>query len=71
MQPEQRLKYLKAALAVFGVIFIVGVPVMMMWVWPSGWAWTPRRQVARLASCFRASRRDVLGMGSGSPVGFA
>jgi len=26
---------------VFGIIFIVGVPTMMMWIWPSGWSWTP------------------------------
>ncbi|MCK5478152.1 MAG: hypothetical protein KAI44_04490, partial [Methylococcales bacterium] len=37
---EQRLNYLKIALNVIGVIFIVGVPAMMMWIWPSGWGWT-------------------------------
>jgi hypothetical protein len=26
---------------VFGVIFIVGVPAMMMVIWPSGWSWSP------------------------------
>lgn len=41
MQQEEKLKYLKIALYVFGVIFIVGVPAMMMWIWPSGWGWTP------------------------------
>ena len=41
MQQETQLKYLKIALYVFGVTFIVGVPVMMMWIWPSGWGWTP------------------------------
>jgi hypothetical protein len=41
MQQEEKLKYLKMALYVFGVIFIVGVPAMMMWIWPSGWGWTP------------------------------
>jgi len=41
MQQEEKLKYLKIALYVFGVIFIVGVPAMMMWIWPSGWSWTP------------------------------
>ena len=43
MQREERLPYLKAALVVFGVTFIVGVPAMMMWLWPSGFAWTPRQ----------------------------
>ena len=41
MQQKEKLKYLKMALYVFGIIFIVGVPAMMMWIWPSGWGWTP------------------------------
>ncbi len=41
MQQEDRLKYLKIALTVTGVLFIVGLPPMMMWIWPSGWSWTP------------------------------
>jgi hypothetical protein len=43
MQEEQRLKYLKIALYVFGVIFIFGVYAMVEWIWPDGWAWTPRQ----------------------------
>lgn len=43
MQQGEKLKYLKAALIVFGIIFIAGLPVMMLWLWPSGWAWTPRQ----------------------------
>lgn len=41
MQQDQKLKYLKAALYLIGIIFIVGVPAMMMWIWPAGWSWTP------------------------------
>jgi lipid-A-disaccharide synthase-like uncharacterized protein len=41
MEQKERLKYLKIALNVIGVMFIVGLPAMMMWVWPSGWGWTP------------------------------
>ena len=41
MEEAAKLKYLAIALRLFGVIFIVGVPVMMMWVWPDGWSWTP------------------------------
>ncbi len=41
MPQEEEHKYLKIALYVFGAIFIVGVPAMMMWIWPSGWGWTP------------------------------
>ncbi len=41
MPDEENLKYLKAALYIIGVIFIVGVPAMMIWIWPAGWGWTP------------------------------
>lgn len=41
MQFEQRLSYLQIALKVIGVIYVVGVPLMMMWLWPDGWGWTP------------------------------
>ena len=41
MEQEERLKYLKIVLNVIGVMFIVGLPAMMMWIWPSGWGWTP------------------------------
>ncbi len=40
MQQQEKLRYLQIALYVFGAIFIVGVPAMM-WIWPSGWGWTP------------------------------
>ena len=43
MEDTQKLKYLKIALIVFGVIFIFGIYAMMMWIWPSGWGWTPRQ----------------------------
>ena len=38
---QEKLKNLKIALYVFGVVFILGVPAMMMWIWPSGWSWSP------------------------------
>jgi hypothetical protein len=41
MQQDEKLKYLTVALYAFGAIFIIGVPAMMMWIWPSGWGWTP------------------------------
>jgi hypothetical protein len=41
MTQEEKLNYLKIALYVFGVTFVVGVPALMMWIWPSGWGWTP------------------------------
>lgn len=41
MQEQDKAKYLIIALYAIGVIFIAGVPAMMMWIWPSGWGWTP------------------------------
>ena len=41
MQRVNKLKYLKIALYLFGIIFIAGVPVMVMWAWPASWGWTP------------------------------
>jgi len=43
MYQEKNLRYLKVALYLFGLIFIIGVPAMMMWIWPDGWSWTPRQ----------------------------
>jgi len=43
MNQESRLRYLSGALVVFGVIFLAGVPLMMMWIWPSGWSWSPNQ----------------------------
>jgi len=43
MNEELKLKYLKVALVMFGLFFIAGIYLMMMWVWPSGWAWTPKQ----------------------------
>ena len=41
MQQGEKLKHLKTALYAVGVIYIVGVPAMMMVIWPDGWGWTP------------------------------
>ena len=38
MNENQRLQYLRIALIVFGVIFIVGIYSLMA-VWPAGWKW--------------------------------
>ncbi|MGQ4277392.1 DUF6632 domain-containing protein [Pseudidiomarina sp. E22-M8] len=43
MDQANKLKFLKLALMVIGVIFILGIPAMMMWIWPSGWSWLPRQ----------------------------
>jgi hypothetical protein len=38
MNTEQRVKLLKIAMRIVGVIFIFGVYPLML-VWPSGWTW--------------------------------
>lgn len=43
MDPVARLRYLRVALVLVGLIFVVGVyPLMMTW-WPSGWRWQPNQ----------------------------
>ena len=39
MRFETRLKYLRIALYVFGLIFVLAVGPLMLSLWPSGWAW--------------------------------
>ncbi len=41
METHTKMKYLSVALYAIGVIFIIGVPAMMMVVWPEGWSWSP------------------------------
>ena len=43
MSLETRLRFLRVALVLFGLIFLVGVyPLMMAW-WPAGWRWQPNQ----------------------------
>jgi hypothetical protein len=38
-----RIRFLRVALVLFGLIFLVGVyPLMMAW-WPTGWRWEPNQ----------------------------
>jgi hypothetical protein len=39
MSDTTRLKFLRIVLVLTGVTFIVGLPLLMFVVWPSGWAW--------------------------------
>jgi len=41
VETHTKMKYLSVALYAIGVIFIIGVPAMMMVVWPEGWSWSP------------------------------
>jgi hypothetical protein len=38
-----RVRFLRAALVVFGVIFLVGIYPLMNTFWPAGWRWTPNQ----------------------------
>ena len=38
-----RLRYLRFALILVGLIFIFGVYPLMMSLWPSGWRWSPNQ----------------------------
>jgi hypothetical protein len=38
MRTEDRLKYLRASLIIFGVIFVFAVYPLTV-LWPAGWAW--------------------------------
>ena len=43
MNSATRLRFLRLALVLVGLIFILGVyPLMMAW-WPSGWRWQPNQ----------------------------
>ncbi len=41
MTQDQASRHLPMALRIIGIIYIIGVPAMMMVIWPSGWGWTP------------------------------
>ena len=43
MQQADKQKYLRIALYLFGIIYLVGVPVLMMGFEASGWTWEPRQ----------------------------
>mgnify|MGYP006279940135 CR=1 FL=1 len=43
MQEPRKRALLRTALVVFGIVFVVGIPAMMLWIWPAGWSWTPRQ----------------------------
>ena len=42
MNHEDKLRYLRIALIIFGIIFIAGIFAMMQ-IWPAGWGWLPRQ----------------------------
>jgi hypothetical protein len=43
MSAATRLRYLRIALVLVGLIFIFGVYPLMMALWPSGWRWSPNQ----------------------------
>ena len=38
-----RIRFLRMALVVFGLIFLVGLYPLMNTFWPAGWRWTPNQ----------------------------
>jgi len=43
MNPASRVRFLRFALILVGLIFIFGVYPLMMSLWPSGWRWQPNQ----------------------------
>ncbi len=43
MNLATRIRFLRVALVVFGLIFVVGVYPLMMFAWPGGWRWQPNQ----------------------------
>src|ERR1700729_302216 len=43
MNPATRIKFLRIALILVGLIFLFGVYPLMMNFWPSGWRWQPNQ----------------------------
>ena len=42
MSPSPQTRLLSRALTLFGLIFLVGLPILNR-LWPSGWAWQPEQ----------------------------
>jgi hypothetical protein len=43
MDTTTRLRYLRVALVLVGLIFIFGIYPLMMALWPAGWRWQPNQ----------------------------
>lgn len=43
MTTATRLRYLRVALILVGLIFVFAVYPLMMTLWPSGWRWSPNQ----------------------------
>lgn len=43
MEAQRKRALLRPVLFVVGVVFVSGIPAMMLWIWPGGWSWTPRQ----------------------------
>lgn len=44
MEMTTRLKYLRIALIIIGLLLIFGLYPLMNFLWPSGWRWVPHQQ---------------------------
>jgi hypothetical protein len=37
MEAQRKRALLRPVLFVVGVVFVAGIPAMMLWIWPGGW----------------------------------
>jgi len=66
---QSRLRYLRIAMIVFGLIFLFGVYPLMMSLWPSGWRWSPNQpQYEQMILGVYATLGVFLLLGSRNPL---
>ena len=69
MTVQSRLRYLRIAMIVFGLIFLFGVYPLMMSLWPSGWRWSPNQpQYEQMILGVYATLGVFLLLGSRNPL---
>jgi hypothetical protein len=66
---QSRLRYLRIAMIVVGLIFIFAVYPLMMSLWPSGWRWDPNQpQYEQMILGVYATLGVFLLLGSKNPL---
>jgi hypothetical protein len=66
---QSRLRYLRIAMIVVGLIFLFGVYPLMMSLWPSGWRWSPNQpQYEQMILGVYATLGVFLLLGSRNPL---
>lgn len=68
MNAESKMKVLKTALIVFGVINIIGIYILIQ-LWPAGWVWTPSQpEYEQMIMGIYATLGVFLILAAGDPV---